>query len=126
LSGRAEDGIVFTHWADQRVYLCRPGAEPRPLTPVGPWAAGLRHSDFAVRGDEVWCLRETVEDVAGTRVRRHLVAVPLDGSAADDPARVRELAGGHDFLTGPRISPDGSRVAWLGWNHPAMPWDTTD
>ncbi|ROR35298.1 prolyl oligopeptidase family serine peptidase [Kitasatospora cineracea] len=126
LSGRAEDGVVFTHWDDQRVYRWRPGADPVPLSPAGAWAAELRYADFAVRGAEVWCLRETVADAAGTSVVRHLVALPLDGRAADDPAAVRVLTGGHDFLSGPRIEPGGRRVAWLGWNHPAMPWDGTD
>ncbi|MFG1860844.1 alpha/beta hydrolase family protein [Microbispora bryophytorum] len=126
LSHRAEDGVVFTHAADQRVYHWRPGAAPIPLSPPGAWAAELRYADFAVRGGEVWCLREQVADAAGTRVRRHLVALPLDGSAAEDPSRVRVLAATHHFMTGPRVEPGGNRVAWIGWNHPDMPWDATE
>ncbi|MFJ1598528.1 alpha/beta hydrolase family protein [Streptomyces sp. NPDC088261] len=126
VSGRPEDGVVFTHAGDQRVHLWRPGTEPVPLSPPGAWQAELRHADFAVRGDEVWCLRERVEDEEGTRVTRHLVALPLDGSAADDPSRVRELAASHHFMSGPRVEPGGDRVVWLGWNHPDMPWDATE
>ena len=33
------------------------------------------------------------------------------------------LAGGHDFFSSACFAPDGSRVAWLAWDHPAMPWD---
>ncbi|MGW3360527.1 alpha/beta hydrolase family protein [Streptomyces bungoensis] len=126
LSDRAEDGIVFSHGPDQRVYRWRPGSDPAPLTPPGAWAGELRYADFAVRGDEVWCLRETVTDGTARTAARHLVALPLDGSAADDPSRVRVLAATHHFMTGPRVEPGGDRVAWLGWNHPDMPWDTTD
>ncbi|MFJ7269916.1 prolyl oligopeptidase family serine peptidase [Streptomyces sp. NPDC099050] len=126
LSDRAEDGIVFTHGPDQRVYRWLPGHDPVPLSPRGDWPGQLRYADFAVRGDEVWCLREAVGDEQAVLAVRHLVALPLDGSAAGDPRAVRELAATHHFMTGPRIEPGGDRVAWLGWEHPDMPWDTTD
>ncbi|MEU9579600.1 alpha/beta hydrolase family protein [Streptomyces chilikensis] len=126
VSADPADGVVFTHGPDQRLYRWRPGTEPVPLTPPGGRPAELRYADFTVRGDEVWSMRETVADPEGTRVTRHLVAVPLDGTAAGDPGRVRVLAASHHFLTGPRVEPGGDRVAWLGWNHPDMPWDATE
>jgi dipeptidyl aminopeptidase/acylaminoacyl peptidase len=121
----AGDGVVFVHYADQRVYRWTPGAEPVPLSPVGD-GPSLRHADLSVRDTEVWCLRETVLDPECTKVTRHLVALPLDGTGATDPSAVRVLAATHDFMTGPRLAPSGTQVAWLGWNHPAMPWDSTD
>jgi dipeptidyl aminopeptidase/acylaminoacyl peptidase len=54
------------------------------------------------------------------------VAVPLDGSAADAPAAVRELVTGSDFFAFPTPSPDGKRLAWISWNHPHMPWEGTE
>ena len=52
--------------------------------------------------------------------------MPLDGSAADDPAAIRELVTGSDFFAFPTPSPDGERLAWISWNHPHMPWDGTE
>jgi hypothetical protein len=51
-----------------------------------------------------------------------LVAVPLDGSAADDPSRVRVLVTGPDFVHSPAVAGHG-RLAWVQWDHPDMPWD---
>ncbi|MFC8359110.1 LpqB family beta-propeller domain-containing protein [Streptomyces griseorubiginosus] len=121
--------VVFVHFADQRLYRYEPGAEPVPLTPVSPVGGGLRWAEPQLRLDlgEVWCVLEEFTGEGPTDVRRVLAAVPLDGSAAQDRDAVRELTGErHRFVTGPRLSPDGSRAAWLAWDHPRMPWDGTE
>ena len=63
---------------------------------------------------------------AGAGITRAIVAVPLDGSAADDPAAIRVLVSGSDFYAYPAPSPDGTRLAWICWDHPRMPWDGTE
>ncbi|MBD0418699.1 S9 family peptidase [Streptomyces sp. TRM S81-3] len=121
--------VLFVNFADQRLYAFEPGGEPRPLTPVSPVGGGLRWADPQPRPErgEVWCVLEEFTGDGPTDVRRVLVAVPLDGSAADDRHAVRELTDDrHRFVTGPRLSPDGRRAAWLAWDHPRMPWDGTE
>ncbi|WP_328353014.1 prolyl oligopeptidase family serine peptidase [Streptomyces sp. NBC_00445] len=123
-AGVAGPLVVFVNFADQRLYRYEPGSEPRPLTPAGPrWAEPQVRLDVG----EVWCVMEEFTGDAPTDVRRVLAAVPLDGSAAEDRDAVRELTDDrHRFVTGPRISPDGRRAAWLAWDHPRMPWDGTE
>ncbi|MEU6820171.1 LpqB family beta-propeller domain-containing protein [Streptomyces atriruber] len=124
--------VVFVDFADQRLYAYEPdtpGADPRPLTPVSDIGGGLRWADPVLRLDrgEVWCVLEEFTGEAPTDVRRVIAAVPLDGTAAGDRGAVRELSdGAHRFVTGPRLSPDGARAAWIGWDHPRMPWDGTE
>ncbi|MFF1307361.1 LpqB family beta-propeller domain-containing protein [Streptomyces sp. NPDC058307] len=121
--------VVFVHFADQRLYRYEPGGDPTPLTPVSPVGGGLRWAEPQLRLDrgEVWCVLEEFTGDGSTDVRRVLAAVPLDGSAAQDRDAVRELTDDrHRFVTGPRISPDGTRAAWLAWDHPRMPWDGTE
>ena len=45
------------------------------------------------------------------------------GRAARRVGDVRTIAGGRDFYSAPRISPDGTKLAWLSWDLPWMPWD---
>ncbi|MFE9782880.1 amino acid adenylation domain-containing protein [Streptomyces sp. NPDC005775] len=126
--------VVFVHAEDQRVYAFEtqsPGARPQPITPAPTSALRFCFADpvFAPpTGEtstpaEVWCVREST-GADGVPVR-DLVAVPLDGSASRDSAALRSLADGSDFLSGPRLSPDGRSVAWIGWDNPNMPWDAS-
>jgi dipeptidyl aminopeptidase/acylaminoacyl peptidase len=137
--------LVFANFADQRLYRVRPAdpdnadpgnAEPAPLTPAG---AGFRFADLTLSPDgrELWCVQETSvpddgEPAAGfhagggMKVRRAIVAVPLDGSAAAEAGAIRELVTGAHFFAFPTPSPDGTRLAWIDWNHPLMPWDGTE
>ncbi|MEY9995649.1 dienelactone hydrolase [Streptomyces sp. V4I8] len=131
-AGAVVDGrplVVFVDFADQRLYRYEEGSEPRPLTPVSQVGGGLRWAEPQLRLGlgEVWCVLEEFTGDGPTDVRRVLAAVPLDGSAAEDRDGVRELTDvRHRFVTGPRISPDGRRAAWLAWDHPRMPWDGTE
>ena len=56
----------------------------------------------------------------GRDVHNELVVLPVDGSA--EP---RVIFSGSDFVAAPRISRDGRQLAWLAWDHPNMPWDST-
>ncbi|WP_327085312.1 prolyl oligopeptidase family serine peptidase [Nonomuraea sp. NBC_01738] len=105
-------GLVFTHWTDQRVYLHRGDGEPVALTPEGPFHYGDLY--LPEGRDEVWAVRETDSTV------RDLVAIPLDGGAP------RVIVRAQHFLMNPRLSPGGGYVAWIGWDHPNMPWDGTE
>ncbi|MEU3553243.1 prolyl oligopeptidase family serine peptidase [Streptomyces fragilis] len=126
--------VVFVNFADQRLYRheVEGGGEPQPLTPLSSVGGGLRWAEPEVREGpggraEVWCVLEEYTGDGPSDLRRLHVAVPLDGSAAEDRGALRELSRPtHHFVTGARVSPDGTRAAWLAWDHPRMPWDGTE
>jgi dipeptidyl aminopeptidase/acylaminoacyl peptidase len=116
-----DDGeLLFVEKTDQRVWAMRPGAAPRPLTPDDH---AERYGGLSRQAGRLLAIRETHAG-RGTP-RREIVAIPLDGTAAADPSRIEVLAAGSDFVAQPALSPDGSRLAWIAWDHPNMPWDHT-
>ncbi len=123
-----DDGrVYFPNFADQRIYAVRGGSEagpptpdrPRAVTPEGEWF----YADLVVdrRRRRLVCVREDHTDEDREPVNT-LVSIPLDGG----PSAGETIASGHDFYSTPRLSPDGSTLAWLAWHHPQMPWDGTE
>jgi dipeptidyl aminopeptidase/acylaminoacyl peptidase len=118
---RHGDTVFASSFEDGRVYqLDEPGAKPRAVTPEPPQPHAFRYADGDVTPDGrlIVCVRERHD---GDEVLNELVVVPADGSA--EP---RVIASGHDFYASPRLDPAGTKLAWLSWDHPRMPFDGTE
>ena len=120
----ANRAVYFSNFNDQRIYgvgLTTHGepAVPQPITPAGNWFYADAASDAARQ--RLICVRE---DHSGGRREPEttLVSIPLDGTESAGDV----IASGFDFYSTPRLSPDASRLAWLSWRHPQMPWDGTE
>ena len=114
------EGVVYaSNFADQRIYRITADDQPIPITPAGKWFYAdatldrTRHRLIAVREDHSEPDREPITT---------LVSIPLEGAASAGDV----IASGYDFYSTPRLSPDGSRLVWLSWRHPQMPWDGTE
>lgn len=108
--------VYFSHFADQRIYCQGLDSQPEALTP----AADCSYADAIVdkQRNRLICVRE---DRGGEpEPVNTIVSINLD-----DGADIRILIEGDDFYASPRLSPDGSQLCWLSWNHPNMPWDGT-
>ena len=104
------NGVVFfSNFTDQRMYRQDPGDEPRAITPEAP----LRYADGALDGqrERIVCVRED-HSADGEPVN---AIIAVDASGANPQIT---LYAGSDFCAAPRLSPEGSALAWLSWNHP--------
>ncbi|MEG4420628.1 S9 family peptidase [Microcoleus sp. LAD1_D5] len=109
--------VYFSHFADQRIYSQALDCQPEPLTP----AANSCYADVIVdkQRNRLICVRE---DNAGEgEPVNSIVSINLDNG--ED---IQILTQGNDFYASPRLSPDGSLLSWICWNHPNMPWDGTE
>jgi dipeptidyl aminopeptidase/acylaminoacyl peptidase len=113
--------IYFSNFADQRLYRFDGAGDPQAITPE----AEMRYADGVIdrKRNRMICVREDHSEVAATgrEAVNEIVGVPLSGAGAQET-----LAGGADFYSSPRLNPEDSRLAWLQWNHPNMPWDGTE
>ncbi|MEO5941424.1 MAG: S9 family peptidase [Candidatus Limnocylindrales bacterium] len=98
---------------------------PGVLEPLTPDDRAWRYADLSLdrARNRILAIREDHEPDTLARhgeAENAVVAIDLDTGA------VTVLADGADFFSSPRLSPDGSRLAWLRWNHPNLPWDGTE
>lgn len=114
-------GIVYSDRSDQRLYRVTTSIAATPLTPIPSIPLGERFADGSASPDGRWAAYVRESHRPGETVSHALVAVDLERLA--EP---RTLARGEDFYMAPRLSPDGSRLAWISWRKPRMPWDGTE
>jgi dipeptidyl aminopeptidase/acylaminoacyl peptidase len=118
----AGDVLVVSDFATGRLLRVAPDRAATPITPEGPF----RFADLVLdaRRGRLLAIRE--DHTGPGEAVNAIVAIPLDGRAAVDPAAVTTLVAGSDFFSSPRLSPDANRLAWLRWDHPNLPWDGTE
>ena len=111
---------IFVDFSDQRIYVGgRQGVQPLSV-------AGPRYADFEVSGDGRWLFAIEESHREGGEPENSLVAFELAPASESGVVRSpRVIASGFDFYSSPVLSPAGDRLAFVAWNHPSMPWDST-
>ncbi len=116
--------VFFSNDVDQRLHRQAPGSIPEPITPHG-----YRYAECTVDAarQRLLCVREDHTREGADPVNT-IVAIEraFDPSTTTAQAPDLVLASGADFYSDPVLSPDGTRLAWIEWRHPNMPWDGTE
>jgi dipeptidyl aminopeptidase/acylaminoacyl peptidase len=129
--------LYYVDQADQRWYRVPvdPEGPPPPHRPVAlspeedrapapapeaSVATRVRYADGRTTRSGGWLV--SVEERSGPAGTAHrLVALATDGTL-----RLAGLVDGSDFVAAPRPSPDGRWLVWVAWDHPSMPWDSSE
>lgn len=115
--GVVGDEVLFVNMSDQRLHIYS-----HNKTSVFLPQNQCRYADFAYRpnSSQLVAVRED-HSVPNSEAVNSLVLLDLAWLGTEII-----VSSGYDFYSSPALSPDGSQVAWLCWNHPHMPWDETE
>jgi len=101
--------------SDQQIYEALDKGRSRPLTHHPEY----RFADM-IMDEQRNLLFAVGEDHGDSRnIENCLLTINLDGGD------LQIIAQGHDFYSNPQLSPDGTQLLFLTWDHPNMPWDGT-
>lgn len=117
--------IYFVNFKDQRIYRqLEDSSKAHPITPLKNEDGSLgKYASLTVSPDGKKLLF-VYEKEYDNKENETFLAV-LDPNS-EDILEPSIIAKGYDFYADPIFSPTGEKVAWLQWNHPYMPWDSTE
>ena len=113
----SENSIYFVNASDQRIYQQQFGT----TTPVAITESGPRFADLIIDSVNHRLIAVCEQHNETTEPENYLVGISLVAGNK----QITPLARGADFYAYPRISPSGKSLCWIEWNHPNMPWDST-
>ncbi|KLO12177.1 alpha/beta-hydrolase [Schizopora paradoxa] len=112
-----DDVLIFSNIPDNRLYRSK-GSSCSPITPDRKeW----RFADLCMHPKDKSVLACVFEDQTDPRPQAVSNALAL---VYIDTGKVSVISKGWDFYASPVFSPDGSKLAFLRWNHPNMPWQS--
>ncbi len=106
----------FVNFTDQDLYQVNPAGRISRITET---AADIRFADFVPDLERGRLIAVVESHEAGGEASNYIGAVDLQTGA------LSTLVDGQDFYAAPRLAPDGTRLAFISWDHPNMPWDGT-
>ena len=118
----AQDNTLwYVDYADQRLRQIDKDNNELLLSPAPTIKRGSRYAEFRPTPCGRWLIGIAEKHHENDNEPQNLiVAVACDGSQTEIA-----LVEGSDFYGSAVVSPDGAKLAWIDWQHPNMPWDST-
>lgn len=110
----ADSTVAYVDNADQNIWLVPSAGDVRQLTEGDDT---VRFGDLTPGSGALFAVRETH---GADEPSNELVSIDLE------TGQQTVLASGRDFYSSPRQSPDGTQLAYICWDHPNMPWNSTE
>ncbi len=115
--------VYFNNYRDGMIYQQSLHGNLPPVAVVEPGALPSSYADLSYsRSLNAIVAVQEVESATNVENQNQLIVLSLSQSR---PCLPQLLARGADFYAAPCWSPCGNQIAWLEWNHPDMPWDSS-
>ncbi len=118
--------LYFVNFKDQRIYwqnINNP-TELKAMTPEKNMDGTRGKSmDLVVSPDGKWLSFVYEKEIDGKENSNCIAVLNVQEKKTSEPAII---AKGADFYKKPIFSKNGSQIAWMQWNHPYMPWNSTE
>ena len=109
--------VYFVNFGDNQIYQQVAGNAPTKITS----SAKSLFADICVDAARNRLIAIREEHPNGDVIKAIHTLVAIDIATG----REATLDSGCDFYSSPTLNVDGSRLAWLSWQHPNMPWTST-
>lgn len=117
-----EQGLVFSNFSDQALYMVNSNNDCIKLTNSG----ACRYADMIYDENKcrLICVRESHSESSLKSNHNEAINTIVSISLSEEKNE-KILLEGADFYSNPRLSHDGKQLCWINWQHPNMPWDDT-
>ncbi|WP_444901753.1 S9 family peptidase [Microbulbifer sp. SSSA007] len=119
----SRDTLYFVLAEDQRIYRMKLDSTlPEAITPEN----SSRYADLILdkKRNRLICIEEDDSGhEQGAEARARIIAIDLQKPLDTTPEVLQE---GADFYSNPALNADGSKLSFLRWHHPNLPWDATE
>jgi len=117
------DMVYFVLAEDQRIYRMKLDSTwPEAITPEN----NSRYADLFLdkKRNRLICIEEDDSGhEQGAEARARIIAIKLQKPLDTAPEVLQE---GADFYSNPALNANGSKLSFLRWHHPNLPWDATE
>ncbi|WP_445365913.1 S9 family peptidase [Microbulbifer sp. ANSA001] len=119
----SRDTFYFVLAEDQRIYRMKLNSTlPEAITPEN----SSRYADLILdkKRNRLICIEEDDSGhEQGAEACARIIAIDLQKPLDTTPEVLQE---GADFYSNPALNADGSKLSFLRWHHPNLPWDATE
>ena len=108
-----DGSLIFADANTSGVFRLKSAYDAQPIINA---SEQFRYADFDVHPLKTNLILAVQEDHSGKTVENRVALINADNKS------VTIICQGADFYCAPRFNHDGTKICWVQWNHPDMPW----